>query len=76
MWACPNCKFAIEGDLNQPRAYMYSIFVMLGTIFGLFAAVAGLLVYVARHEKQALEAEGYHHLFHNGVNAASLALNW
>uniref|UniRef100_A0A7C2JZF1 Uncharacterized protein n=1 Tax=Schlesneria paludicola TaxID=360056 RepID=A0A7C2JZF1_9PLAN len=67
--ACPMCKMALETDDPQPRAYMTSILFMLGAITTVFAAVAGLLVYVSRREQQALLDAGYEHVFHNAVTA-------
>jgi hypothetical protein len=67
-WACPMCKLALETDDPQPRAYMLSILFLLGMIGSLFAAVTGLLIWLSRRERLVLEAEGYQHLFENGVN--------
>jgi hypothetical protein len=58
LWACPNCKFAVEGSTAQPQAVAYatSIVFMLFMIMSLFAAMAGLLIWVDRREQQALRA--------------------
>ena len=71
--ACPMCKFALESDDPQPRAYMYSILFMLMMIGGLFGGVIGVLCWLSKSERAALDAAGYQHLFDNGVsqNAAS-----
>ena len=67
-WACPMCKLALETDDPQPRAYMLSILFMLGMIGSMFAGVTGLLIWLSRRERLALEEAGYQHLFENGVN--------
>lgn len=67
-WACPMCKLALETDDPQPRAYMYSILFMMGTIFTLFCAVAGFVCWLSRQERRSLEAAGYGHLFENAVS--------
>lgn len=67
-WACPMCKLALETDDPQPRAYMYSILFMMGTIFTLFSAVSGFVWWLSRREQAALRAAGYDHLFDNAVN--------
>jgi uncharacterized membrane protein len=67
-WACPMCKYALESDENEPKAYMISILFMIGMITGLFAAVAVFLWWVSRQEKMILTAAGYQHLFENGVS--------
>jgi uncharacterized membrane protein len=68
-FACPMCKFALESDDPQPRAYITSILFMLGMITTLFSAVAGLLVWVSRKETQALKDAGYEHVIRNAVSA-------
>jgi uncharacterized membrane protein len=62
------CKYALESDPAEPRAYMVSILFMMGTIMTLFASVGVLLWWVSRYEKMSLTAAGYQHLFENGVN--------
>src|SRR4051794_31791090 len=69
-WACPMCKLALETDDPQPRAYMYSILFMMGTIFTLFSAMGGFVWWLSRQERRSLEAAGYGHLFENGVSHA------
>ncbi|MDB5343747.1 MAG: hypothetical protein JWP89_2124 [Schlesneria sp.] len=68
VWACPMCKFALEADDPQPRAYMYSIFFMLFAIGSIFSAMIGFLIWLSKHERAAMDAAGYQHLFENGVN--------
>lgn len=63
------CKLALETDDPQPRAYMTSILFMLGMVMAMFSTVGALTWWINRHETQSLEAAGYGHLFHNGVNA-------
>ena len=53
-WACPMCKYALETDETEPRAYMISILFMMGMISTLFASVAVLLWWVAKHEKMVM----------------------
>lgn len=67
VWACPMCKFALEADDPQPRAYMYSIFFMLGAIGTIFGGMIGFLYWLSKHERAAMDAAGYQHLFENGV---------
>ena len=64
-WACPMCKYALETDDTEPKAYMISILFMMGMISALFASVGVLLWWVAKHEKMAMTAAGYQHLFEN-----------
>jgi hypothetical protein len=64
-WACPMCKYALETDAPEPKAYMISILFMMGMISALFSAVGVLLWWVAKQEKMALTAAGYQHLFDN-----------
>lgn len=73
--ACPMCKLALETDDPQPRAYMYSILFMMGTIFTLFGAVTGFVWWLTRQERRSLEAAGYGHLFENGVTQGCAAPN-
>lgn len=73
LWACPMCKYALETDEPEPKAYMFSILFMIGTITTLFVAVAGLLWYVTKLEKMNLNAAGYQHLFENGGSQPHLA---
>ena len=73
VWACPMCKYALESDPLEPKAYMVSILFMMGTIMTLFASVAVLLWWVSKQEKMNLTAAGYQHLFENGVNQPQLA---
>ncbi|MFO0917795.1 MAG: hypothetical protein U0872_05695 [Planctomycetaceae bacterium] len=74
-WACPMCKLALETDDPQPRAYMYSILFMMGTIFTLFMSVGGFVWWISRREQAALRAAGYDHLFDNAVNCPLQATN-
>lgn len=67
-WACPMCKMALETDDPQPKAYMLSILFMLVMIGSMFVLVTGLLIWLSRRERVALEAAGYQHLFENGVS--------
>ena len=67
VWACPMCKFAVEADDPKPRAYMYSILFMLGAMFTVVGSVVGLLVWLNKTERAALNAAGYQHLFENAV---------
>lgn len=73
VWACPMCKYALETDEPEPKAYMFSILFMIGTISMLFTAVAGLLWYVTKLEKMNLNAAGYQHLFENAGSQPHLA---
>ena len=68
VWACPMCKFALEADDPQQRAYMYSIFFMLGAIGSIVGGMIGFLCWLSKHERAAMDAAGYQHLFENGVN--------
>ncbi len=72
-WACPMCKYALETDAAEPKAYMISILFMMGMISGLFLAVGVLLWWVAKQEKLALTAAGYQHLFENAGSQPYLA---
>ena len=74
VWACPMCKMALESDDLEPKAYMISILFMMGMIGTLFSSVAGLLWYVTRQEKLAINAAGYQHLFENAGNKPQLAM--
>lgn len=65
LWACPMCKYALETDENEPRAYMISILFMMGMITALFSGVTVLLWYVSKLERKNLTAAGYQHLFEN-----------
>ena len=56
--ACPMCKIANEQDSLLPRAYMYSILFMMGTIFSLGGGVAYCVYSLSRKENAALEAMG------------------
>ncbi|HET6425267.1 MAG TPA: hypothetical protein VFG20_16385 [Planctomycetaceae bacterium] len=67
--ACPMCKMALETDDPQPKAYMVSILFMLGMIGSVSTGVGVLAWWINRREQRDLEAAGYEHLFHNGVNA-------
>lgn len=69
-WACPNCKFAIEGDAQLPQAYMVSILFMLGMIGAVVGSIVGLLWWMNRQEQAALVAAGYDHLFDNAASPA------
>ena len=64
-WACPMCKYALETDAPEPKAYMISILFMMGMISALFLSVGGLLWWVSKQEKLALSAAGYQHIFDN-----------
>ena len=72
-WACPMCKYALETDESEPQAYMVSILFMMGMISTLFASVAVLLWWVSKHEKMAMTAAGYQHLFENAGSQPYLA---
>ena len=65
VWACPMCKYALETDAPEPKAYMVSILFMMGMISTLFFSVGVLLWWVSKQEKMALNAAGYQHLFDN-----------
>jgi len=65
--ACPMCKFALESDDPQPRAYMYSILFMMGMIASVFAGLIAFLYWLSKNERAAMDAAGYQHLFDNGV---------
>lgn len=67
------CKYALETDENEPKAYMFSILFMIGTISTLFLGVAGLLWWVSKQEKLALNAAGYQHIFENAGSQPHLA---
>lgn len=56
--ACPMCKIANEQDSLLPRAYMYSILFMMGTMFSLGGGVAFCVYHLSRKENAALEALG------------------
>jgi uncharacterized membrane protein len=71
-WACPMCKYALETDAPEPKAYMVSILFMIGMISSMFLAVTALLWYVSKQEKLALNAAGYQHLFENGVSHSQM----
>ena len=72
-WACPMCKFALETDENEPRAYMISILFMLGMITTLFTSVTVLLWWVSKLDRKNLTAAGYQHLFENAGSHPHLA---
>ena len=72
VWACPMCKYALETDELEPKAYMVSILFMIGMISSLFLAVAVALWWVARQDKLSLNAAGYQHLFENAGNQPHL----
>ena len=72
-WACPMCKFALETDAAEPKAYMVSILFMMGMISTLFFSVGVLLWWVSKQEKMALNAAGYQHLFDNAGSQPYLA---
>ena len=74
-WACPMCKFALETDEGQPQAYMVSILFMMGMISTLFFSVGVLLWWVSKHEKMALSAAGYQHIFENAGSQPYLKIN-
>lgn len=56
--ACPMCKIANEQDSLLPRAYMYSILFMMGTMFSLGGGVAFCVYHLSKKENAALEALG------------------
>jgi hypothetical protein len=66
--ACPMCKLALESDDPTPRAYMYSILFMMGTIGSIFAGMIGFLFWMSRLERANMDAAGYQHLFENAVS--------
>ena len=68
--ACPMCKYALESDDPQPRAYMVSILFMMGMIGGIFTGLIAVLCWLSRNERAALDAAGYQHLFENGATQA------
>ena len=72
-WACPMCKYALESNDLEPRAYMISILFMMGAIMTLFLSVAGLLWWVTKLEKKKLNDAGYQHLFDNAGSQPHLA---
>ena len=53
--ACPMCKIANEQDSKLPRAYMYSILFMMGTMFSLGGGVGFGMFLLSRKEAAALE---------------------
>lgn len=71
--ACPMCKFALETNEAEPRAYMVSILFMMGMITALFSSVAVLLWWVSKQERKNLHAAGYQHLFENAVSHNRMA---
>ena len=71
-WACPMCKFALESDDPKPRAYMYSILFMLAAIGTVVGCLIAFLSWLSRHERAAMDAAGYQHLFENGVSQQAL----
>jgi hypothetical protein len=73
VWACPMCKYALETDAVEPKAYMISILFMMGMISTLFFSVGVLLWWVSKQEKMALTAAGYQHLFDNAGSQPYLA---
>ena len=72
-WACPLCKYALETDENQPKAYMISILFMMGMIMTLFSSVGVLLWWVSKQEKMVINAAGYQHIFENAVSQSHMA---
>ena len=72
-WACPMCKYALESDDLEPRAYMISILFMMGTIGTLFFSMAALCWWVTKLEKKKLRDAGYQHLFENAGSQPHLA---
>lgn len=73
VWACPMCKFALETDDPKPRAYMYSILFMLFAIGAVVGGLITFLCWLSKHERAAMDAAGYQHLFENGVTNPALA---
>lgn len=53
--ACPMCKIANEQDPRLPKAYMYSILFMMGTMFSLGGGVGFGMYRLSRKEHAALE---------------------
>ena len=72
--ACPMCKYALETDDLRPRAYMYSILFMLGAMGAVVGGLIGFLCWLSRHERAAMDAAGYQHLFENGVSQHATAV--
>ena len=56
--ACPMCRAANETDDPQPRAYMYSILFMMGTVTCVFGAVTVVLYKVGQREALAMQTSG------------------
>jgi len=71
--ACPMCKMALETDDPQPAAYMYSILFMLGAMGTVVGGLIAFLCWLSRHERAAMDAAGYQHLFENGVNQQAMS---
>lgn len=67
--ACPMCKIANEQDSLLPRAYMYSILFMMGTIFSLAGGVAFCVYSLSRRENAAIEALGQYGGFAADANS-------
>ena len=73
VWACPMCKMALETDDPQPASYMYSILFMLGAMTTVVGGLIAFLCWLSRHERAAMDAAGYQHLFENGVSQQAMS---
>lgn len=69
-WACPSCKLLADQQSEQPRAYMLSVFFMLGMIGAVCGTVIFVLYRLHKYECLQLEDAGYHHLFDNEASPA------
>lgn len=67
------CKMALESDDPQPTAYMYSILFMLGAMTTVVGGLIAFLCWLSRHERAAMDAAGYQHLFENGVSQQGMS---
>lgn len=70
VWACPSCKLLADQQSEQPRAYMLSVFFMLGMIGAVCGTVIFVLYRLHKYERLQLEEAGYYHLFDNAASPA------
>ncbi len=70
VWACPSCKLLADQQSEQPRAYMLSVFFMLGNDRRCLWNRHLVLYRLHKYERLQLEEAGYYHLFDNAASPA------